>query len=243
MKMIKKPDHAFILAAGRGERLKPYTDLLPKPLVEVDGKPLIEHALDHLKKADIKNVTVNLHYLADLLEMRLDKYSDFSITISKETKLLDTGGGIKNALNTMGDDPFYILSGDSLWTDGTKNPALERMADFWNPDKMDLLLLFQPVSSMSLTQGIGDYDLDANGCAVRSLDKKGTYMWTSIRICKPELFENTPDAPFSFLEILDKAEKSGRLYGLVHDADWHHISTPADLDRVNEAFTATKRVA
>jgi len=240
---MTKPDHAFILAAGIGARLKPYTDLLPKPLVEVDGTPLIKHALNHLDKAGVKNVTVNLHYLADLLEMRLSQYDGPSITISKETKLLDTGGGIKNALNTMGEAPFYIISGDSLWTNGPDKPALERMADTWDPDKMDLLLLLQPVSRMVLTQGIGDYDIGPDGKAIRSPDKKGAHMWTSIRICKPELFKNTPDTPFSFLEIMDKAEKNGRLYGLIHDADWHHISTATDLDRVNETFLAPQRYA
>ncbi len=241
--MSKKPDHAFILAAGRGERLRPYTDLLPKPLVEINGKPLIEHALDHLKKAEIKEVTVNLHYLADLLETRLALYNGPSITVSKEMKLLDTGGGIKNALNTMGEDPFYIISGDSLWTNGPDKTALERMAAAWNPDKMDLLLLLQPVSRMTTTQGVGDYDLADNGSAIRSPDKKGSYMWTSIRICKPELFKDTPDTPFSFLEIMDKAEQNGRLHGLIHDADWHHISTAADLERVNKTFAASQRVA
>jgi MurNAc alpha-1-phosphate uridylyltransferase len=160
---------------------------------------------------------------------------------SFEEELLETGGGIRAALGTLGGAPFYVVSGDSLWTDGPNGSALERIAQAWDGDKMDLLLLLQPVAGMTLTPGRGDYDLNADGRAVRSLDRTGAYMWTSIRICAPRLFDGAPDGPFSFLDLMDRAQAQGRLYGLVHDAEWHHITTGADLERVNAALAARKR--
>ena len=240
------PDHAFILAAGKGTRLKPYTDTCPKPLVKAGGTPLIDHALDHLERAGIRHVVVNLHYMAALLAEHLSTRPTPDIQLSYEKTLLDTGGGIKNALPLLGDAPFYVVSGDSLWTDNNApggQTALARMAKMWDPERMDLLLLLQPLSRMTLTPGLGDYNLESNGQARRAADKSGAYMWTSIRLCKPELFNHTPDGPFSFLELMDRAERQGRLYGLVHDSDWHHISTAVDLDRVNEALKHRKRSA
>jgi MurNAc alpha-1-phosphate uridylyltransferase len=238
----QKPDKAFILAAGKGTRLRPYTNDVPKPLVEVGGKTIIEHALKKLEVAGVNNVTINLHHLGHVIEHALKDIHEPNIHFSKEEKLLDTGGGIKKTLDLFGQDPFYIINGDALWLDGPL-PALERLAKYWNPDKMDLLVLLQPLSQMTLTEGIGDYDLDHNGKATRSKDKTGAYMFTSIRICKPSLFENIDEESFSFLDILDKAETSGRLYGLVHDSEWHHISTGKDLERVNESFEVFKRYA
>ncbi len=238
-----RPNHGFILAAGKGTRLRPYTDYLPKPLVEVAGQSLIDHALDHMESASVGHVTVNLHYMADMLENHLLQRARPLINISREADLLDTGGGIKKALHMVGDAAFYVVSGDSLWTDGEGQTALDRMADEWDPEIMDMLLLLQPVSQMKLTQGVGDYDLQPDGQAVRSLDKVGGYMWTSVRIVKPALFDGTPSGPFSFLDLMDRAEKTGRLYGLVHDADWYHISTAEDLERVNASFKGQKRYA
>lgn len=238
------PDHAFILAAGKGTRLRPYTDSVPKPLVPVAGRPIIDHALDKLAATGVSQVTVNTHYLAPLLRAHLERRTtDPTITLSQEDELLDTGGAIKKVLSTMGDKPFYVIAGDALWTDGPSQPALERLAQSWDPDKMDILLLLQPLKNMTLTQGVGDYDIDENGRAVRRKDKSGTYMWTNLRINKPEIFHDAPAGSFSFLELLDKAEEAGRLYALIHDGVWHHISTPADLERVNTAMAAQKRSA
>ena len=101
---------------------------------------------------------------------------------------------------------------------------------------MDLLLMMQPLSRMTLTEGRGDYDVMPDGRAVRSRTQSGSGMWTSVRLCTAELFDDTPDGPFSFLELMDRAESRGRLYGLIHEGEWHHISTPADLERVNAAM-------
>jgi len=238
--MSFRPDHAFILAAGKGTRLRPYTDSVPKPMVMVGGRTLIDHTLDKLEEAGVTHVTVNLHYMAPILEAHLMRRASPKITFSYEPVLLDTGGGVKNALPALGDKPFYVIAGDNLWTDGPSGNALLRLADAWDDKTMDIITLMQPLSGMTLTQGLGDYSMEAEGRVVRSPDKKGAYMWTNIRINHPRLYENTPNGAFSFLTLMDKAEREDRFRALVHDGDWHHISTPADLERVNEHFKTRK---
>lgn len=230
-------DKAFILAAGLGKRLRPYTQHTPKPLVEVAGRSLLERTLDHLQESGIKEATINLHYLGDQIENRLKNRPSPRLSFSHESELLDTGGGIKRAIGNFNGEDFFVLPGDGLWENGPSGDALERMRKFWDPAKMDILILLQPLNTMILTHGVGDYDLDPKtGLACRSRDQKGAYMWTSIRINRSAIFEGTPDTPFSYLTLLDKAEEAGRLYGLVHDGDWHHISTPEDLESVDKAY-------
>jgi len=230
------PTRAFILAAGMGSRLRPYTDTLPKPMVPVDGRPIIDHTLDHLVRAGIHDVTINLHYRADILQAHLSRRNDVRITFSYEETLLDTGGGIKKALYTMQNRPFFCFSGDTLWDDGPGGETLMRMARSWDSNLMDLQLLLQPVEKMVLTPPSCDYDIDAQGLPVRSREKTGHYFWPSIRIIHPRLFDHTPEGPFSFLTLMDRAEEQGRLAALEHDGICHHITTPADLDRVNAHY-------
>ena len=232
------PEKAFILAAGYGKRLRPYTDHCPKPMVQVAGRSLIDRTLDHLQKAGVRDVTVNAHYMSDVLIDHLQQRKSPSLRFSREEELLDTGGGIKKALKNFGPEPFFVLSGDGLWENAPGQSTLQQMATAWNAAHMDILILLQPVSSMKLTGGAGDYDIDAQGRARRSADKTGAYMFTSMRINTPEIFKATPDAAFSYLELLDRAEEKGRLYGLVHAGNWHHISTPEDLESVNAAYKA-----
>lgn len=227
-------DKAFILAAGFGKRLRPYTETLPKPLVAVRGKAMVDSALDKLAAIGVEECIVNTHYLAEKLHDHLAERQEPHIICSHEPVLLDTGGGIKNALAHF-DAPFFVLSGDSVWDNTPGHETLQTLERAWDPDKMDILVLLQPLGSMKLTQGVGDYDLQPDGRAVRSKDQTGQYMFTSIRINTPSIFENTSDGPFSYLELLDKAESAGRLYGLVHNGMWHHISTPRDLEAVNAA--------
>ena len=231
-----KPNHAFILAAGQGRRLRPYTDTIPKPMVPVNGRPILDHTLHKLTETGVSNVTINLNYLGDRIKDHLEGRQSPVIHFSDEETLLDTGGGVKKALKTMENQTFYLINGDAFWTEGSDKTALDRLANAWDSEKMDILLLLQPVENMLLTQGVGDYNLNEGGQAVRSLEKSGTYMFSGVRITKSNIFEDTPDDAFSFLTLMDKAEKKGRLYGLVHDGDWHHISTPEDLERVNAAL-------
>lgn len=237
------PDTAFVLAAGKGTRLRPYTDHVPKPMVEIAGRTLIDRTLDKLEEAGVRHVIVNLHYMADVLKAHLEKRQSPRLTFSHEAELLDTGGAIKKALPLLGDKPFYVIAGDALWTDGPCGNTLLNLAANWRDADMDILTLLQPLSAMTLTGGVGDFDLQPDGRVVRSPDKKGAYMWTNIRINHPRLYKTAPEGAFSFLALMDRAERAGRFYALVHDGAWHHISTPEDLDCVDKALTACKRRA
>lgn len=235
MSLSAPPSKAFILAAGLGSRLRPYTNDTPKPLVTVTGKTLLDRTLDHLSNATINEVALNTHYRAEKVENAMNARPEFTAHISFEKELLDTGGGIKNMLQHF-NDAFYILSGDGLWENSPTQNTLNTMHEAWDDKTMDILILLQPINRMSLTKGVGDYDIDENNRAIRSHDKTGQYMFTSMRINHPRIFENTPDGAFSYLKLLDEAEENGRLHAIVHDGDWHHISTPQDLEAVNAAY-------
>lgn len=231
------PNDAFILAAGKGTRLRPYTDDKPKPMVDVAGKPILHHTVEKLEKIGVKNITINLYYLGDRIKNYFKNWRGVQINFSEETELLETGGGIKLALNTIKNDAFYIINGDALWSDGENGEdALLQLAEAWDPTKMDILLLLQPVSDMNLTEGVGDYNINDDGTITRTPDQSGKYMFTGLRISNKGIFKDTPEGAFSYLQCMDAAQQNGRLYGVEYKGQWHHISTPQDLDNVNDFF-------
>jgi MurNAc alpha-1-phosphate uridylyltransferase len=142
-----KPNKAFVLAAGLGTRMRPLTDQMPKPMVRLQGRTLIDHTLDRLESAGVTDVTINLHHKGDVLRSHLASRKSPALHFSEEPELLDTGGGIKNSLQHFGDEAFYVLSGDSYWEE-TGEPALDALAAAWKPEKMDILIMLQPVKTM-----------------------------------------------------------------------------------------------
>ncbi|MCB1539233.1 MAG: nucleotidyltransferase family protein [Rhodospirillales bacterium] len=217
---------AMILAAGRGERMRPLTDTCPKPMVPVAGKPIIDYAIESLRALGVETIVANTHHLAQIITPHLDA---MGVAAIYEPALLDTGGGIKNALAHLDRDaPLMVLSGDSILPDVDTLPDL---ADAWDANTMDILLLLQPLETMTLTPGIGDYDL-TDGLPRRAPDKSGAYMWTSARILNPRIFDSAPDGPFSFRDLMDAAQTKGRLAARVHKGVWHHLTTPADIAAV-----------
>lgn len=240
-----KPTQAFILAAGFGTRLRPYTERVPKPMVEVDGRSLIWRILDRLREVGVYDVVVNGHYLADALDAHLQEYMvafpQMVITFSHEDEILDTGGGVRKVLSHFKDAaPFYVIAGDALWEDEAPG-ILEVLAQQWDAEKMDILTWMQPVERMELTRGVGDYDVRGDGFVERSLDQSGTHMWTNVRLNVPEIYKSSPEGAFSFLPILDACQQAGRLHVVEYDGGlWHHISTPDDLHNVEKHFREKK---
>lgn len=238
--------NAIITAAGKGERMRPLTDNNCKPMVMIDTQPIIGHVLDKLVASGINNVVVNTHYKPESLLAFLQQYEDshpgLKISTLHEDVLLDTGGGIKNCMTLMpADQPIIVVSGDSYWEDADWGPALELMQQRFDPAKMDMMLLLMSIWEMHPTGALGDYNIEDTGEIKRATDKKGEYAWTSVRIIKNNsLFDNTPDGPFSFLTMLDKAQESGRLHGLLHGGQWHHFTTPADVAAVNNMLIVRK---
>lgn len=239
--MIKPPEKAFVLAAGMGERMRPLTDSCPKPLLPVDGRTMLDRTLDALEGAGVSEVVVNVFYLGHIIEEHLKKRKSPKITISRETSLLDTGGGVRKMIGFFGNEPFYVLNADVVWTDG-KQPALKSLADKWDSSKMDLLLLLHAADDIPAYAGKGDYYL-AEGSDVPVFSKggdKANYIFAGPRIVHPRLFDGTEEKAFSFLELFHKAEKAGKLCGLRHDGEWYHVGTPEALSETNRILSSRR---
>jgi MurNAc alpha-1-phosphate uridylyltransferase len=229
---------AMVLAAGSGMRMRPLTLAKPKPLLEVGGRTMLDLALDRLVSFGIRRAVVNAHYLADQIEAHLAARSDIEIVISHETELLDTGGGIKNALPHFGGLPFFALNADLPLMDGNK-PSLSRMAEAWNPEHMDALLLLMPTAKARGFGPRGDFALHADRHAHRKdAPPPRSHVMLSAQILKPELFASRAERVFSNNVIWDDAEAKGRLYGAEHRGTCYHIGTPEDLRAANELLAS-----
>jgi N-acetyl-alpha-D-muramate 1-phosphate uridylyltransferase len=221
----------MILAAGRGERMRPLTDTLPKPLIKVSGRSLLDCALDRLVQHGIEQVVVNAHYLGDQIAAHLTQRDRPATQLMREDQLLETGGSVKNALALFGDEPFFVINGDGLWLDG-EVPMLRRLEAVWHPERMDALLLLQPLEETIGREKAdrGDYFLGGDGRARhRASAAAAPYLFASVSVCDKRLFADAPDGPFSLLRLWNRAETAGRLAGLAHDGPWFHIGTVAAL--------------
>lgn len=225
-------DTAFLVCAGMGTRMKPLTDNCPKPLIPLNGKPILDYIFEHLRGTEVNKVTVNSHYLPEQITAYLQTIKDFALTESFEPVLLETGGGLVKALDTLGDAPFLMINGDAFWSDDEGHNTLQELEEQFDETEMDILLCITPITRMKLTEGVGDYDILPDGRLRRNKDKQGTHMFTGIRILNPAIMQGYEAEKFSFLKNMDEAEQNGRLYGYVMNGDWHHISTPDDLTRV-----------
>jgi MurNAc alpha-1-phosphate uridylyltransferase len=232
-----RPKTGMVLAAGRGQRLRPITDTLPKPLVRVQGRALLDHAIDRLEAAGVERVVVNIHYLGELIAEHLAARTSPEIVLSREAVALETGGGVRHALPLLGEEPFFVVNGDSLWLDGA-TPALLRLADAWNAATDDVLLLLQPTATaVGYDGGIGDYALETGGRPHRrKVPEPVPYLYAGVQLLSPGVFAGTPDGAFSLVRIYDQAEAAGMLGAVVHDGGWYHVSTPDGLILVEDAL-------
>ncbi len=219
----------MVLAAGLGTRMRPVTNTLPKPLIEVNGRALIDHALDRLQAAGVTDAVVNTHHLADQVEEHLKDRTSPAIKLSPEKKLLETGGGIANALALLGDGPFFTVNADTFWLNGPLD-ALGRLADTWDDANMDgLLLLHSTVEAYGYT-GLGDFRAAGDGLLERRPEAEvSPWLSTGIQILHPRLFEDAPQGAFSLNRLYDQAIEAERLYAVVHDGEWFHVGTPEGL--------------
>lgn len=243
------PKKAFVLAAGRGERMRPLTDTCPKPMLDVAGRSMLDRALDALVAAGVEEAVVNTCYLGHMIEEHLRKREASGlgprITISHEDDMLDTGGGVKKAIEFFGDEPFYVLNADVIWTDGA-TPTLDQMAKAWDGERMDLLLLLHTTQDLPSYMGRGDYYL-ADGSAKPVFGKNApaaaNFIFAGPRIVHPRLFKDAPEGAFSFLQLFHKAEAAGRLYAHRHDGGWHHVGNPESLEKTDKLLRASEKPA
>jgi len=224
---------AMVLAAGLGKRMRPLTATRPKPLVEVAGKPLLDHVLDRLRGAGIDRVVVNVHYLADALEAHLArKASDLDIRISDErAQLLETGGGVAKALALIPDEHFLIVNSDNLWVDGPVD-AINLLADRWDDATMDALLLLVPLARANCHGGMGDFHMDPLGHITRRRSGRvAPFVYTGVQIVSKRLIADVPDGPFGFMLLWERAIAAGRAFGVVHQGLWFDVGTPPAIGK------------
>jgi MurNAc alpha-1-phosphate uridylyltransferase len=230
---------AMVLAAGLGTRMRPLTDVTPKPLIKVLGKSIIDYGFDRLREVGISRAVVNTHYLPDqIVAWSMTVMSPTTIISDETDAILDTGGGIARALPLLGNDPFFVLNSDSFWIDkGT--PALQRLRDAWD-DKMDCLLLLCDPTYTTGYDGHGDFDLAADARLTRKqIGSQSALAYIGAYLVHPRLFTHAPVGEFSMNILWNTAIERGTLYGLAHHGHWLHVGTP---EAIAQAESALKQV-
>jgi MurNAc alpha-1-phosphate uridylyltransferase len=230
---------AMVLAAGLGERMRPLTLRMPKPLVPIAGRPLIDHVLGRLAAAGVETAVVNVHYLPDQLEAHLANRRGLppkTVVSDERGVLLDTGGGTKRALPLLGRGPFFIHNADSVWSEGA-SPALSRMLKKWNPEAMDCLLLLAPAATSIGYAARGDFSMTGDGRLTRrGPDEVVPFAFAGVSLCDESLFKDAPQGRFSLNTLWDRSLAKGRLYGIRLDGRWMHVGTPDALAEAEAAF-------
>ena len=239
--MTEKIAHtAMVLAAGFGTRMRPLTNITPKPLIPVAGQPIIAHGFDRLRAANVSRAIVNAHYLADQIEAWCATVTTPATRVSDERDaILDTGGGIARALPLLEPDPFFVLNSDSFWIDrGT--PALTRLRAAWDDAAMDCLLLLCDPAHTTGYDGKGDFVIGSDGRLLRAKAAPAGKALAYIGgyIVHPRLFAQAPSGAFSMNLLWDRAIQGGRLFGLAHAGHWLHVGTP---EAIGEAEDWLKR--
>ena len=237
----RRPKSAMILAAGLGIRMRPITYETPKPLIKIGEKSLIQFNLEALVKAGTTNVVVNIHYLPQKMTEFLENFRLLNIKISnEENELLDSGGGIKNALHLLGNSPFFTLNSDSYWIDGAA-PNLDRLSNAWDPGRMDILLLLAAGTQITGYTGHGDFMMNSNGELTRRPEKVvAPFVYAGVALINPQIFNQTPNGAFSLNLLFDQAIKKRRLYGLRLDGDWYHVGTPDAISDAEQKMNINK---
>lgn len=230
-------DQAFILGAGFGSRMRPLTDTIPKPMVQLAGKPLIDHVIDRLASVGVKKIVVNVHYLADVLETHLRQRNDVELIISDErNELLDTGGGVYKALPHFGDEPFFIHNSDSVWVENGHNNLAELIKKF-DPQKMDNLLCLANKNTSLGYDGNGDFLLSNEGLISRKpSDVTSDHVFIGASIATKNLFEKSPEGSFSLNKLWDVSIAKNRVYGIKHQGIWMHVGTTEALSEAEDCI-------
>jgi MurNAc alpha-1-phosphate uridylyltransferase len=227
--MTAIPQSAMVMAAGLATRMRPLSLERPKALMEVAGKTLLDHALDRLAAVGVARAVVNTHHLAGQIEQHLASRKRPAITLSHEPEILESGGGIAQALPLLGPQAFYVVNAKIVWRGG-RGEALRRLAETWDDARMDGLLLLHPTVSAVGYEGAGDFTMDQLGrIALRDPREVAPFVFASIQILHPRLFQGAPPGAFPIHPLWRRAIEAGRLYGLRHDGEWYHIATPEGL--------------
>jgi len=236
------PKTAMVLAAGFGTRMRPLTDRMPKPLVSVAGKTLLDHVLDRLTEAGVERAVVNVHHFAEQMIDHLESRNDPRIVISDERGLLlDTGGGVLKALPELGEAPFFHLNADTIWIDGVR-PNLARLAEAFDAARMDALLLLAPTAGSVGYAGRGDFSMASDGRLRKRAEREvAPFVYAGAAILTPALFAGSPAGAFSLTRLFERAADAGRLHGLRLEGLWMHVGTPDAIAAAEAAIKASAK--
>ena len=243
--MSARPTRGMILAAGLGTRMGAMSEMIPKPLVPVAGKPLITHALESMEQAGVAEIVVNTHHLAVQIETFLADHMDRpdapDIHISREEERLETGGGVHQALPWLGDDAFYVVNSDVVLAERDAQ-ALPRLAEAWDGETMDALLLLCPSARALGYDGAGDFFRHEDGrLSRRGRAQAAPFAFTGTQILHPRLFAKAPAGAYSLNRHYDEAILTGRLFGLVHRGHMLHVGSPAGLEEAERHLAGGRR--
>ena len=231
------PKAAMVFAAGLGTRMRPISLRTPKPLVRVGGRALIDYTLDALARAGVETAVVNVHWLADQIEAHLRDRAAPRIVISDErAKLLDQGGGLRKAAALLGDAPYFVCNTDAFWAEGPRS-NLERLAQAWNPDAMDALLLVAPTATSVGVDWPGDFTMEPDGRLARREERRvAPFVYSGVGIIKPELIADAREDVFRLAPYLFAAAERGRLHGVRLDGLWLHVGEPEAIEAAEIAL-------
>ncbi len=235
------PRTAMVLAAGLGKRMRPITDTMPKPLVKIAGKTLLDWGLDALAEAGVGRAVVNVHYLPDQIVRHVAARRAPRIVISDESAgLLDSAGGIVKALPELGAEPFLVLNADTFWIDGGR-PNLERLALAWDAARMDILIMLADLESATGHSGGTDFLVDAEGRLARSKGAPDGLIYAGAAIVHPRIFAGADATPHSLNRYFDMAIAEGRLFGVKMEGRWITVGTPDAIPLAEAAVAAATR--
>lgn len=226
----------MVFAAGRGVRMRPLTERIPKPLVEIAGRTLLDRVLDSLDQSGVSTAIVNVHHLADQIERHVQARSRPRIVLSDEReKLLDQGGGLKKVLPLFRGRPFFICNTDAFWS-GTREDNLRRLAQIWDGEKMDVALLLAPRLGSIGVDWDGDFHIAPDGrLTKRSGQETADFVYAGVGILKPELFAAVDEDVFPLAPFFFRAAEQGRLFGVPLDGKWLHVGTIAAIAEAEKA--------
>ena len=235
--MPVKPQKAMVLAAGLGQRMRPLTDTMPKPMVSVAGRPLLDHVLDRLANAGVTEAVVNVHYLPDqIIAQTAGRAQTREIKYDERGQVHGTGGGGVKAKSQLGHEPFFHVNSDTMWIEGVRS-NLGRLAEAFDSERMDILLLMAPTASSIGYSGRGDYSMLSDGTLRKRREHQVVpFVYAGAAIISPSIFDGAPEGEFSLVRMFDKANEQDRLFGLRLDGVWMHVGTPDAVAAAEEAL-------
>lgn len=235
-----RPKSAMIFAAGFGTRMQPLTKTTPKPLIKVKGKALLDYNIELLEKWGVENVVINTHYRASQIVEHLQSYKgSLNIKIIFEDPILETGGGVLNALEYLGSDPFLTMNSDVILID-KQNDMMSKICENWDPNLSDALMVLHNCDDAVGYDGKGDFNISEDQNIVKTANKehaitKHDFVFTGIMLSKPEIFKDAPQGSFSiykdFLKpkYIDEAGIHKKIKAVTNTGDWYHVGSPENI--------------